>query len=340
MSTPVNLFVVHSGITALVAEGVVRAMDLEAAEVCVVHARGRWPVMEGVRSLELTETAPNASVRSAGNARRVAARLRRRVTELVAGRDFRLFVPQLDETTYRLIASHPSCRSAHYLEEGLLSFEPQPAGLLSRLRHPGTVRRVVAGLASYGVLGRYGIVSAAADDWFPGWRTATFFHWSQDAFRWAPNRVRVELRVGPRVDGYPEVIVVADPIDQLGIPLDAYCRVLRRVSNLLYSRGHRRVAVKFHPLQGADGRAEMKASLGAAGLQVETVPDGSILERLLYGRKAVGLGSSALMYAEPLGGQAYSMMDVLMDATPVEDAMRLLAARFGNLTGLNELPRA
>jgi hypothetical protein len=251
--------------------------------------------------------------------------LDKRITRLVASRNFVLYVPHLAHPAYESMSLHPLCVRVSYIEEGTDSMLSKP--WLRRGTMPGVpLKRPSISLASFGLQGLR--VHLLLNRSYRRVRESEFYHISGEAFPWARHRICVAEEVRATIDGTErkvEPVLVVSAMKQScspstshtkrgSIPLDSYTGALRRVAELLQDKGYARAHVKFH-MEDREHRREREQVLDAfrayANLEVNVIHDNSLLERELAGRIAIGTNSSALHYAPILGGMSFSIESLL-----------------------------
>lgn len=309
----------------MIAEAVCRHHAVENEDVASVHFRGTFSVLQASPRMAIENSFPHPRFRRRSAFCRARSELDERITRLVGWRDFVLYVPHLAHPAYESMSLHPLCRHVSYVEEGTDSMLSKPwyrRGVI-----PGTpIKRPFISVASFGLQGLRAHLLLNRS--YRRVHDSEFYHISREAFPWARHRICLTEEVKTTIDGTSrkvEPVLVVSALKQSrtpstshmirgSIPFDSYTGALRRVSDLLRNRGYTRTHVKFH-MEDSNNRCERQQVLdalrGGGNMEVRVIDDGSLLERELAGRIAIGTNSSALHYATLLGGLSFSIETLL-----------------------------
>jgi hypothetical protein len=329
-----NLFVVHSGITEIIADLTVEYLGLNSADTAALSFRGDFQV-RGIPTLRVADVAKANGARN----RWAAARQNVRdcddaIEQQVQGRHFRLFVPHLAAPPYRYLSAHPLCSEIAYIEEGTTSYFQAPGtGRINPLK-PSTAYRVIHDLLLYGPVRRFGIVCLYSEDFYPNWQASSFYFVGACAFPWA--RFRFQLNPGSLVDEWdgPGHILAVDRLRASGaespeqqevpgvpsapqwadegVPVTDYLRALDRLLTVLVGKGVDALAFKFHPIE-QDAYADQVRDLlqTRRGVRVTELDRTFSIERNCRDRHVYSVTSSASHYANLFGGVGHSFKDFL-----------------------------
>lgn len=237
-----HLFLIHSSITYLVAQGIIRHLAL-APETCAYVLLRRFQPDPGdpvTARLALAQTVLVPLTWRVGQAWRKIAAFDAQIADLTADQPYALYVPHLDEPTGRLLYTNRRCRQVNYLEEGAAAYVPT-----ARLPHARGLRdRVGRYLLSRGrvpVLGFYP----------EGYTTAYCVH--PACFPDLARKTVLPLpfrRVAVTPDPSGQVVLVLDALVEFGIVgPEALRQALHELFANLEARGQRRLLFKYHPIQ-------------------------------------------------------------------------------------------
>ena len=120
-----HVFLLHSSITFLVAEGVREHRGIPSEDAIYLLSRGDTPPPCETRVVPVEfshnpESFPTAQIPILSWGR--LAEFDRWLDEVVERSDYELYLPQTGQRFMRLLMTHPGCRAVALIEEGLASY--------------------------------------------------------------------------------------------------------------------------------------------------------------------------------------------------------------------------
>lgn len=312
-----HFFLVHSHITAHVAEEVVRHEGLDGARVVFLTSRHFSPPHERFRLVELPFTFQPESFPRQRNLLDCWRRLHsidRFVRRLSEGHSFHFYTPQTSQRFMRIILSHRLCRGFSFLEEGLHSYCTRQE--IERI-HPTQRERFIdkvgyrrrigdAPFFQEGHSKAYGLSSAS----FPGFA----------------NRVILDDVLTASMQQAPagvENVIVFDSLSVYDrVQLSSVGFAVRRLMDWLSEQGAESVHYKFHPAQlGTEEVATLEALLAewAPRTRVQRLAEEISLETLAAANDGICFFvnlSSIGLYASLQGCRAFSIAGWVAEAEP------------------------
>lgn len=238
-----HVFFVHSYITYLVGRQVITHERLTPADCLLLLLRGfAAPADCPIASAPIDAVTIPFALRFWQVWAKVAA-LDRRIDELTGGADFTLYAPHTDNSTVRLLYTHPRCRAICYVEEGLASYTPR-----ARWRKPYSfVNHVLRRLYSRG---RYPELQHFEDFYQKAYCV------SDHCFPGMPRKVVLpipfhQVHVEPNPSG--QAVLVLDAVVEFGVVAPPLMRqALQSLLDWLLGQGRRQILYKYHPVQARD----------------------------------------------------------------------------------------
>lgn len=299
-----HLFVVHSGITALVASMTIGHLGLDAAEVTILTGRGMNSDF-GYRGLEIHDLGRLWYGRNVIRFRRQLAAFDRAVEELVGRQEFAAYLPGLYTEQMYALASHRLCRTTALLEEGSGSYTAKTRQYSRRT----TGHALAARMAGWGRFPPHESDQSA--------RLHAAYCLSAEAFPdWPAERKHVldfAIPAGALQACPFDVVFTGETIPERGrASLDEYERVMAEAASALRARGFSKFGIKFHPNNDEAVRERLTARLSVGTGNLTVIPPGEWLEKWMgpSGPLFVGATSSVLHYAVLTGGRAVSVCDL------------------------------
>ena len=357
---PKHLFIVQSGITAVMSELIAEHLSLSPYQIAIAHYRGNYPVHHEAAHLIEDTSLDLPSWKRRDSFRRQVGGLWERVDECLDGDRYILYAPQSASPSYRALGMNSQCVQVNYVEEGTDALLARPNTTRGPIPGSGHKRPAIS-VGCFGLRGLdFGLLMNRT---YQTPNQSVFYHITPHAFPWARKRVLLEPNLHPIRPEVPRVILAMSPLPRASHSTVSYAGrgslalaellpALSRLSSILTSRGYRRMAVKFHMYDkqlprildvSARQQEVVEVLSGRGKLDVEWLDDSEILEPLGVGRRMLGMATSALHYARLFKGEAYLMKSVL-STSGQEWLSEMLAgmseSKLSTLPDVQELPSA